>query len=279
MTASESTPTSPVCPSEVGATGAAEHGLTSVAVPGRPSQSTPAVPPRAAGATGEAGCPVPGLPTFTTMPPKWPLTVEASQSPCAFCDGPHTETECRHPVHVHTEGREDCTHRSPQCCSTCHVSDFNARFSGIIWEGTDDPRTDVDCGEPNCRRCRQDDDELAAEKRAELAHEDQGHAGLSVLLPVAELGGGMLALAAASGKLGYLVRHLPMAPTPNGFSLLVLVGLAAGCWLLARRPPATYELGEWDDDGYGPVDAYSDFDPADPYYGTDVDHDPTGWRP
>jgi len=33
----------------------------------------------------------------------------------------------------------------------------------------------------------------------------------------------------------YLARHLPLTPTPNGFALLCLAGIAAWCWRRAIR--------------------------------------------
>jgi hypothetical protein len=108
---------------------------------------------------------------------------------------------------------------------------------------------------------------------------DQGHAGLSLIVPVAGLGGGMLLLAAASGKLGYLVDHLPVIPPANGFTLLVLAALLAVLWVAFRRrpEPAVYELADWGDDP-DPADSAA-AEVFDPFYSVDVDHDPTGWRP
>ncbi len=78
---------------------------------------------------------------------------------------------------------------------------------------------------------------------------DAGHAGLALVLPVGLFGGGMIALAAASGKLGYLLDHLPIVATGNGLTLLALAAIAAGCWWAMRHAETTahesLELGAW----------------------------------
>ena len=93
---------------------------------------------------------------------------------------------------------------------------------------------EVDCGEPSCRRCRQDEDELRVEKRDELLHEDDGHAGLSLVIP-ALFAASLLLIAGVSGKLGYLWHHLPLTEHPNGFTLFCLIVLAVFCWRRLRR--------------------------------------------
>jgi hypothetical protein len=64
------------------------------------------------------------------------------------------------------------------------------------------------------------------------------HAGLSLIVP-ALFGGAMLALAASSGKVGYLVDHLPLTPTPNGFTAVCVAVLVGGCWWRLRRVRTT----------------------------------------
>ena len=65
--------------------------------------------------------------------------------------------------------------------------------------------------------------------------QDAGRAALALVLPVGGLGTLLIALAAASGKLRYLVDHLPLPHQINGPSLLVIAGLLfAVCRRLAR---------------------------------------------
>lgn len=71
-----------------------------------------------------------------------------------------------------------------------------------------------------------------------------GSAAPALVLPVL-LGFGLVILAGVSGKLGYLVEHLPLTEKPNGFTLLVLVALVAVCcWRVSvrRQAVAAYEL-------------------------------------
>jgi hypothetical protein len=72
---------------------------------------------------------------------------------------------------------------------------------------------------------------------------EAGHAGLSLVVPVAIFGSALVALAGVSGNLGYLWHHLPLTPTPNGFTLLALTALTVGWWWrLTRIPDAPHEL-------------------------------------
>lgn len=66
-----------------------------------------------------------------------------------------------------------------------------------------------------------------------------GRAGLAIVVPVGLFGGAMLGLATGSGKLQYLIEHLPLTPTPNGLTLLALVVVAAGCWWRMTRAETT----------------------------------------
>jgi hypothetical protein len=77
--------------------------------------------------------------------------------------------------------------------------------------------------------CDCDAEHLRVEKLNELLHEDDGHAGLSLVIP-ALFAAALLLIAGVSGKLGYLWHHLPLTSTPNGFTLFCLVVLALFCW-------------------------------------------------
>lgn len=132
-------------------------------------------------------------------------------------------------AHIHTEGREDCTHRLPQCCWYCHAARdevTHAEHLAAITAGIE--RRECDCCD--CYGCY-DARELATEKRDELAHEDVGHAALAVVLPLAAAVL-MVILAAGNGRLGYLVHHLPVVPPLSGG---VLLGLAAVVLYAVRR--------------------------------------------
>ena len=57
---------------------------------------------------------------------------------------------------------------------------------------------------------------------------------LATVLPVAGLAAIGAALAAATGKVGWVISSLPLTPTPNGFTLLCVAVLVAGCWWRLR---------------------------------------------
>lgn len=117
-------------------------------------------------------------------------------------------------AHVHTEGREDCTHPA---CHAVRDEVTHAEHLAAITAGIE--RRECDCCD--CYGCY-DARELAAEKRDELAHEDVGHAALALVLPVF-FAAVMVALAIANGQAAHLV-HLPVVPPLSGG---VLLGLAA----------------------------------------------------
>ena len=73
---------------------------------------------------------------------------------------------------------------------------------------------------------------------------EQGHAVLSLVIPVLLFGGMLLALATASGKLRYLVEHLPLPePGLNGWPLFVLtVGGIGLWWRLSKIRTTVHEL-------------------------------------
>lgn len=71
-----------------------------------------------------------------------------------------------------------------------------------------------------------------------------GRARTALIVPVGLFGGGMLALAWATGKLRYLVERLP-EPKLNGFPLLCLAVVAGGClWRLSRIETPAHEFDE-----------------------------------
>lgn len=107
-----------------------------------------------------------------------------------------------------------------------------------------------------CAGCEGDEiADLRPEKYYDLAPEDVGHAGLSLVLP-GLFAGALLLIAAVSGKLGYLVEHLPLTERPNGFTLLVLICLVAVCcWRvrLRRLVDRGLEIDRDPDDMFSPV--------------------------
>jgi hypothetical protein len=70
-------------------------------------------------------------------------------------------------------------------------------------------------------------------RTAEKAAED-GHAGLSLIVP-GMFAGLLLLVAASNGKLQYLVHHLPVVPPLNGVTLAGLIALAAYVWRRLQR--------------------------------------------
>jgi hypothetical protein len=96
-----------------------------------------------------------------------------------------------------------------------------------------------------------------------------GSATPALILPTA-LGAGLIVIAAASGKLGYLVEHLPLTERPNGFTLLWLLALAVFCWRQIRRYDRL-EAEDWLLDADWPG-----VDLEDCWYGTEADPDPLG---
>jgi hypothetical protein len=109
----------------------------------------------------------------------------------------------------------------------------------------------VDCAHPFLRTALDGDgyaciDCFEPQAGPPLVAEDleQGHAALSLVIPVMLFGGMLLALAGVTGKLRWLVERLPLPePGLNGWSLTVLTVSAFGLWLhLARVRRATRGL-------------------------------------
>lgn len=125
----------------------------------------------------------------------------------------------------------------------------------------------LDCYEPvpGPARCA-DDDQHAAE--CQLCAE-AGRASVAAVVSIGLYGVVMAGLAGATGK---LVGALPITPTPNGFSLLVILLLVAGClWLrrvenpkLEKWPAGAEPLADatWPD--LHPDDAHPTLLPTDP---------------
>jgi len=101
-----------------------------------------------------------------------------------------------------------------------------------------------------------------------------GSATPALILPVA-LAVGMLVIAGVSGKLGYLVEHLPLTEKPNGFAVFCLIVLAAVCcWRQIRR----MDRQDFEDELLC-SDCHLDepeLYPSDPWLGTEPDKWPVG---
>lgn len=103
-----------------------------------------------------------------------------------------------------------------------------------------------------------------------VRRDDSSHASLALVIPVGLFGGGMLALATATGKARWLVEHLPLTPTPNGFALLLLTLLAGGTWWRLTRidTPAHPQLELPARDNEKWPDVEPPIDPGSPWFGT-----------
>jgi hypothetical protein len=95
-----------------------------------------------------------------------------------------------------------------------------------------------------------------------------GAATPALILPTA-LGAGLIVIAGVSGKLGYLLEHLPLTERPNGFTLLWLLALAVFCWRQIRRYDRL-EAADWIDTDWPGVDL------DDCWYGTEAEPERRG---
>jgi hypothetical protein len=74
--------------------------------------------------------------------------------------------------------------------------------------------------------------------------DDSSRAPIGLVIAVAGLGAGALALAGATGKLDYLAERLPH-PTANGWALFVLAVIAGGAWWrMYRTDTPAHEFDE-----------------------------------